>query len=172
MLANSSSAIGRKFFEMVSEMRVLCPECEGTCFQAEVLDIKVHGKTISDLLFLPVEQGLSCFGYDRTFARWLKLLSGLDLGSVKLGAIIADLSISQLQRLRLARVLYRIEYGRSKNDRRVTTSHILFLVDNICYGATSGEVQSLLELYKVLCSKGHTIVCVDNHPELLRNTSI
>lgn len=170
ILANDSSATGRSFVDMISEVRVECPECAGTCFQTEVLDVKVHGKTISDLLLLPAEQGLSYFGYDRTFARWLKLLSDLDLGLIRLGTFVADLSFSQLQRLRLARILYRVEYGRSKKDQAATTSRILFLLDNICYGATSGEVQSLLQLFKTLCSKGHTVVCVDNHPELLRNT--
>ncbi len=151
------------------DLRVQCPDCEGNCFSPEVLNVKFHGRTIREVLSLQVKDARTFFGHDRALTRWFKVLSELDLGCVLLGTLLNDLSPSQLQRLRLAKVIFKLRYGRRNKSLLGQDSRLLFLLDNICYGLSAGQASVLLDLFERLCGDGHTVVCADNHPKLLKN---
>jgi excinuclease ABC subunit A len=109
--------------QFLSDLYVRCAECEGCRFQSHVLKVKLHGKSIHDLLKLTVSQAIEFFaqiGERRNLSEPLAVLEEVGLGYLRLGQPLNTLSGGESQRLKLVRHLAESENAqRSKNDESV-----------------------------------------------------
>ena len=104
------SGTGYEKIEMqfLSDLYVRCSECEGRRFQPHVLKVKLHGKSIHDLLELTVSEAIQFFaqiGEEKNLSEPLKVLDEVGLGYLRLGQPLNTLSGGESQRLKLVRHL-------------------------------------------------------------------
>src|SRR5437016_260213 len=94
--------------QFLSDLYVRCAECEGKRFQPHVLKIKLHGKSIHDLLELTVQEAIQFFAQIneiKTLSEPLEVLDEVGLGYLRLGQPLNTLSGGESQRLKLVRHL-------------------------------------------------------------------
>ncbi|HEY2825366.1 MAG TPA: ATP-binding cassette domain-containing protein, partial [Gemmatimonadales bacterium] len=146
--------------EMVflADVFVPCDACEGTRFQRPVLDIKVHGLSITDTLDLTVDQAVRRFHHQETLGKALWHLQQVGLGYLRLGQPATTLSGGEAQRLKIARQLATV----GKKGRR------LYILDEPTTGLHLDDVRTLLAVLDRLVDAGHTVVVIEHHLDVIK----
>jgi excinuclease ABC subunit A len=147
--------------EMVflADVFVPCESCEGTRFEPEVLDVRIKGLSIHDVLNLTVQQAMSRFHHQERLGRALWHLQQVGLGYLRLGQPATTLSGGEAQRLKIARQL--ASAGR-KHARR------LYILDEPTTGLHMDDVRMLLKVLDRLVDAGHTVVVIEHHLDVLK----
>lgn len=109
--------------QFLANLTVVCPECHGARFQREVLDAKLRGLSIAEVLNLSADEAFAFFRGQPQLQRRLKSLKDVGLGYLPLGQSASTLSRGECQRLKLATFL-------ARRSRKRT----LFLMDEPCIG--------------------------------------
>ncbi|MCS7198734.1 MAG: excinuclease ABC subunit UvrA [Caldimicrobium sp.] len=150
--------LGFEIVEMqfLPDLIIPCEVCQGRRFKEEVLEIRWRGKNISEMLDLTVESALKFFGNHREIQRLLQILESLGLGYLRLGQPLSTLSGGEAQRLKIAELLAQI--GSSK---------AIILLDEPTVGLHLKDIEKLLQALRLLKEKGHTVVIVEHHPEVM-----
>lgn len=130
---------------------VTCPVCNGKRYKSFVLDVKLDGITIFDVLSMNVSQAASFFPEHKKLAPILGTLIDVGLGYLKLGQNSATLSGGEAQRLKLAKNLCTSQRGKT-----------LYLLDEPTTGLHDSDIQNLLLLLNKLAYQGHTIVIIEH----------
>jgi len=133
-----------------------CEECEGKRFQAAVLDYRLAGRTIADVLDLPVDEAVAFFGDDaKTPAAHMILqrLAAVGLGYVKLGQPLTTLSGGERQRLKLA--------------TRMADKGGVYVLDEPTVGLHLADVDQLLGLLDRLVDDGKSVVVIEHHQAVM-----
>jgi excinuclease ABC subunit A len=138
--------------DFMPEVEIPCEVCGGKRFAQEVLNCRLHGKSIYDVLQLSVEHGVNFFGWDEKILSALKTLSETGLGYLRLGQPIETLSGGEMQRLRLAKEI--MAPGKGKN---------LYLFDEPTTGLHPKDVEKLLQLFEELVLNGHSVIVVEHN---------
>ncbi len=158
--------IGMQFMADVS---MVCEECHGKRFKADVLEVRYRGKNIDDILNMSVEEAIDFFALGREdaakdIARRLQPLVDVGLGYIKLGQSSSTLSGGESQRIKLAYFLsMSLEGGRRSRDR------ILFIFDEPTTGLHFYDVEKLLKSFDALLDAGHSILVVEHNLDVIRN---
>jgi excinuclease UvrABC ATPase subunit len=138
---------------MMASVETVCEECEGTRFQPAVLDYRLAGLTIVDVLALPVAEARAFFseGDARTPAAVaiLDRLTDVGLGYLSLGQPLNTLSGGERQRLKLAAQM--AEQGE------------LYILDEPTTGLHLADVKHLLGLLDRLVESGKSVIVVEHH---------
>jgi excinuclease UvrABC ATPase subunit len=125
----------------------VCEACEGKRFTAEVLEYTLRGKSIADVLEMPVEEAAAFFT-ERAIARMLGALGDVGLGYVRLGQPLTTLSGGERQRIKLA-----IEVERASG---------VLVLDEPTTGLHMDDVDRLIELMDGLVERGRTLIVVEH----------
>lgn len=133
---------------------VVCPECDGQKFQDHVLEVRLNGLNIFDVLSMTVEEALGWFEQQRNLkvVQALSVLSEFGLGYLQLGSSTTTLSGGEAQRLNLASELLK--------QRR---SGALFIFDEPTRGLHTADITHLMALFERLVSTGNTIVVIEHN---------
>ncbi|MGW7686756.1 ATP-binding cassette domain-containing protein [Kribbella sp. NPDC054772] len=133
---------------MMAEVASVCEECNGARFTAEVLEYRLRGKNISEVLRMTVTEAREFFG--RGTARTiLDRLSTVGLGYVGLGQPLTTLSGGERQLLKLA-----ISMGRTGS---------IYILDEPTTGLHLADVDNLLRMLDTLVDRGNTVVVIEHH---------
>ena len=137
-------------------------KCHGKRFKAEVLDVEYHGVSIYDMLNMTVNQSIEFLGKQKDsqakkVVKKLKPLQDVGLGYIKLGQTSSTLSGGENQRVKLALYL-----GQEKQDRT------LFIFDEPTTGLHFHDIKTLLKAFGALINKGHTVVIIEHHPDVIK----
>lgn len=143
--------------QLLPELQVTCPLCEGRRYNRETLEIAFKGRNIAEVLELSVEQALEFFGAHSPVSAKLAGLRQCGLGYLRLGQPASQLSGGEAQRLKLATELSRRTQGRC-----------LYVLDEPTTGLHFADVQRLLEVLAPLREAGNTIILVEHHLEVIR----
>src|SRR5207253_1271040 len=155
--------------QFLSDLFVRCAECEGKRFQPHVLKVRLHGKSIHNVLELTVTEAIQFFAQiddDRgpQISSGLKVLEEVGLGYLQLGQPLNTLSGGESQRLKLVRHLAETENAQrpTSNARRPNGEAIgnLFIFDEPTTGLHFDDVAMLLRLFQRLVDRGHSIVVI------------
>ncbi|MFO1042320.1 MAG: ATP-binding cassette domain-containing protein [Planctomycetaceae bacterium] len=149
------TGILRHDMQFLPDVTLTCPECHGTRFRREILDVKYRGKSIADVLAMSASEALAFFrNHPRLQAR-LQMLKQIGLEYLVLGQPTDSLSGGEAQRLKLA--------------ARLTTSRgpTLIACDEPSAGLHPADVARLIGCFEELLGIGHSIVVIDNSVELL-----
>ncbi|MFN3505041.1 MAG: excinuclease ABC subunit UvrA [Caldimicrobium sp.] len=150
--------LGYEIVEMqfLPDLYIPCEVCKGKRFREEILEIKWHGKNIAEILELTVNEALEFFGKHREIRKILEMLQNLGLDYLRLGQPLSTLSGGEAQRLKIAKLL--VGLG---------TQKAIILLDEPTVGLHLKDIGRLLSTLIYLKEKGHTIIIVEHHPEII-----
>ncbi len=150
--------LGFEIVEMqfLSDLLIPCEVCKGRRFRDETLEIRWKGKNIAEMLELTVDEAYTFFGNHREIRKLLQILQDLGLGYLRLGQPLANLSGGEAQRLKIAEVLSQIKTGKA-----------ILLLDEPTVGLHLQDIKKLLSALSLLKEKGHTVIVVEHHPEVM-----
>ncbi|HKD05456.1 MAG TPA: excinuclease ABC subunit UvrA [Bryobacteraceae bacterium] len=140
------------------DVEVMCGVCKGARFNAETLDITLRGKTITDILNMSVEEGVTFFKEEAALSRKIEVLNDLGLGYLTLGQSATTLSGGEAQRIKIAAELSRLQ--RSK--------HTVYILDEPTTGLHLADVERLLECLNRLVDAGHTVIVIEHHLDVIK----
>ena len=140
------------------DVEVTCGVCKGARFNAETMDVTVRGKTIDDILNMPVEEGVTFFAGEPAIGKKIEVLNDLGLGYLTLGQSATTLSGGEAQRIKIAAELSKLQ--RSK--------HTVYILDEPTTGLHLADVQRLLESLNRLADAGHTVILIEHHLDVIK----
>jgi excinuclease ABC subunit A len=143
--------------QFLANLSVRCPECHGRRFQPELLDVKLRGLSIAEVLQLTATEAFTFFRGQPKLQRRLKPLKDVGLGYLPLGQPTTTLSRGEMQRLRLASLLAHRSRART-----------LFLIDEPTAGLHARDIAVLLQCFRRLLEVGHSLIVIEHRPEFLR----
>ena len=147
--------------DFMADVWVPCEACEGRRYRPEVLDIRVDGRTIADVLEMTVAEAAISFGRDPKLSPTLTTLAQLGLDYLPLGQSATTLSGGEAQRLKLAAELAR---PASKGDN-------LYLLDEPTRGLSDSDVAKLLAVLHQLVAAGHTVIAIEHNLPFIQAAS-
>lgn len=147
--------------EMVflADVFVPCESCGGTRYRKEVLDVRLQGKSIHDVLQWTVEEAIGRFRHQPKLGTALWHLQQVGLGYLRLGQPATTLSGGEAQRLKIARELAQA----GKRDGRK-----LYILDEPTTGLHLDDVRVLIQVLDRLVDAGHTVVVIEHHLDVVK----
>ena len=158
--------------QFLSDLYVRCAECEGKRFQPHVLKIKLHGKSIHDVLELTVSQAIQFFaqiGEEKTLSDPLDVLDEVGLGYLRLGQPLNTLSGGESQRLKLVRHLAESKTAAEVEGNGDGTRGNLFIFDEPTTGLHFDDVAMLLRVFQRLVERGNSIIVIEHNLEVIKS---
>ncbi len=155
--------------QFLSDVYLRCPDCDGTRYRAEILEVKREGSdgrraSIADVLNMTVTEALTFFGESRELATRLKPLADVGLEYVKLGQPVPTLSGGEAQRLKLAGHLA----DAAAKAVTATANGKLFLFDEPTTGLHFEDVAKLLRAFAKLRAAGHSLLVIEHNLDVMR----
>lgn len=154
--------------QFMADVTMVCEECGGKRFKADVLEVRYRGKNVDDILNMSVEEAIAFFSegtedHAASIVRKLKTLVDVGLGYIKLGQSSSTFSGGESQRIKLA-------YFLSMSEQSGTSSHekIMFIFDEPTTGLHFHDVEKLLKAFDALLAKGHTLVVVEHNLDVIK----
>ena len=158
--------------QFLSDLYVRCAECEGKRFQTHVLKIKLHGKSIHDVLELTVSQAIQFFaqiGEEKTLSDPLDVLDEVGLGYLRLGQPLNTLSGGESQRLKLVRHLAESKTAADVEGNGDGARGNLFIFDEPTTGLHFDDVAMLLRVFQRLVERGNSIIVIEHNLEVIKS---
>lgn len=157
--------------QFLSDVYLRCPDCDGKRYRPEVLELKLRGRSIADVLELTCVDALDFFAGDKELTRAIQPLVDVGLDYLTLGQPVPTLSGGEAQRLKLAGHL--AEYAaRSAAKKKAATSVAkagsLFLFDEPTTGLHFGDIEKLLRALRALVDAGNTVLVVEHNLDVMR----
>ncbi len=151
---------GQVEIEMVflADVYVPCDACLGRRYAREILDVKVRGKNVAEVLELTVDEAIRFFIRERKLGRQLWFLQQVGLGYLRLGQPATTLSGGEAQRLKIAREL---AGSAGKKGRK------LYILDEPTTGLSGEDVARLLDVLGRLVEAGHTVLVIEHNLDVI-----
>jgi excinuclease ABC subunit A len=140
------------------DVYVPCEQCLGKRYNRETLDIRFKGRTIADVLDMPVEEALQFFAHIPKIRRRLETLDAVGLGYMRLGQPATTLSGGEAQRVKLATEL-----------SKIATGSTLYILDEPTTGLHFADVQRLLDVLQRLVDAGNTVVVIEHNLDVIKS---
>ncbi len=139
------------------DVYVNCETCEGARYNRETLEIKYRGKSIADVLDMPIAEALEFFDRQPSILRHIQALVDVGLGYVRLGQPAPTLSGGEAQRVKLATEL-----------ARRPTGHTLYVLDEPTTGLHFEDVHRLLQVLHRLVDQGNTVLTIEHNLDVIK----
>lgn len=139
------------------DLYVMCGECRGTRFNRQTLDVLYRGKSIADVLAMPVQESLAFFENFPQIHRLLSSLHDVGLGYLPLGQSSTTLSGGEAQRIKLATELARVDTGNT-----------LYLLDEPTTGLHFDDIRRLLDVLDRLVQRGNTVLVIEHNLDVIK----
>ncbi len=139
------------------DVYVPCEQCHGKRYNRETLDIRFKGKTIADVLDMPIEEALEFFAHIPKIKRRVQALHDVGLDYMRLGQPATTLSGGEAQRVKLASEL-----------SKVATGQTLYILDEPTTGLHFADIQRLLEVLQRLVDQGNSVVVIEHNLDVIK----
>ncbi len=139
------------------DVYVPCEQCHGKRYNRETLDIRFKGKTIADVLEMPIEEALGFFVHIPKIRRRLQTLHDVGLDYMRLGQPATTLSGGEAQRVKLASELCKVATGRT-----------LYILDEPTTGLHFADIEKLLEVLQRLVDAGNSVVVIEHNLDVIK----
>jgi len=139
------------------DVYVECETCKGKRYNAETLQVRYKGKSIAEVLEMPVAEALGFFEAVPRIARKLRTLDAVGLGYIRLGQQATTLSGGEAQRIKLSKELSRPGTGRT-----------LYILDEPTTGLHFEDVRHLLLVLQALVDKGNTVLVIEHNMDVAK----
>ena len=144
--------------QFMADLELECEACHGQRFKKDILDVRVDGKNINDVLNMTVAEALEFFNHlnEKTVVSRLQPLDDVGLGYIKLGQSSSTLSGGENQRVKLAYFI-----GREKQEPT------LFIFDEPTTGLHYLDIKRLLSAFDALIERGHSIIVIEHNLDVI-----
>ncbi|MEU8024625.1 MULTISPECIES: excinuclease ABC subunit UvrA [Micromonospora] len=139
------------------DVYVPCEVCKGARYNRETLEVHYKGKTVSDVLEMPIEEAAEFFSAIPAIHRHLKTLVDVGLGYVRLGQPAPTLSGGEAQRVKLASELQKRSTGRT-----------VYVLDEPTTGLHFEDIRKLLMVLEGLVDKGNTVITIEHNLDVIK----
>ena len=140
------------------DVYVECETCHGKRYNRETLEVTYNGKTVSDILDMPIEEAADFFKAYTGISRYLKTLVDVGLGYIRLGQPAPTLSGGESQRVKLATELQRRSDGKT-----------VYILDEPTTGLHFEDVNKLLKVLQSLVDKGNTVIVIEHNLDVVKS---
>jgi excinuclease ABC subunit A len=144
--------------QFLPDVYVPCEVCHGARYNTDTLQVHYKGKTIADVLDMPVEEAAAFFAPVPAIARHLKALADVGLGYVRLGQPATTLSGGEAQRVKLAAEL-----------QRRATGQTMYVLDEPTTGLHFEDIRKLLGVLNRLVDDGNTVVVIEHNLDVIKS---
>lgn len=139
------------------DVYVPCETCHSKRYNRETLEVHYKGKTIADVLEMPVEEAAEFFAAFTPIARHLNTLVDVGLGYIRLGQPATTLSGGEAQRVKLATELQKRSNGRS-----------IYVLDEPTTGLHFEDIRKLLAVLQSLVDKGNSVITIEHNLDVVK----
>ena len=140
------------------DVYVDCEECHGQRYNRETLEVKYNGKSVADVLNMPIEEAAQFFKAYPSISRYLDTLVQVGLGYIRLGQPAPTLSGGESQRVKLATELQRRSTGKT-----------VYILDEPTTGLHFEDVRKLLLVLQGLVDKGNTVIVIEHNLDVVKS---
>ena len=139
------------------DVYVPCEQCHGKRYNKETLEVRFKGKTIADVLDMPIDEALEFFAHIPKIQRRVQALHDVGLSYMRLGQPATTLSGGEAQRVKLAAELSKVATGRT-----------IYILDEPTTGLHFADIQRLLEVLQRLVDAGNSIVVIEHNLDVIK----
>ena len=139
------------------DVYVPCEQCHGKRYNRETLEVRFKGKTIADVLEMPIDEALEFFAHIPKIQRRVQALVDVGLGYMRLGQPATTLSGGEAQRVKLAAELSKVATGRT-----------IYILDEPTTGLHFADIQRLLEVLQRLVDAGNSVVVIEHNLDVIK----
>jgi excinuclease ABC subunit A len=139
------------------DVYVPCEQCHGKRYNRETLEVRFKGKTIADVLEMPISEALDFFVHIPKIRRRIQTLNDVGLGYMRLGQPATTLSGGEAQRVKLAAELCKVATGRT-----------IYILDEPTTGLHFADIQRLLEVLQRLVDAGNSVVVIEHNLDVIK----
>ncbi|MDH0898842.1 excinuclease ABC subunit UvrA [Comamonas aquatica] len=158
--------------QFLSDVYLRCPDCNGSRYRAEILEITLErdGRSlnVADVLELTVAEAAQLFRQDAEVIRALQPIVDVGLEYVKLGQPVPTLSGGEAQRLKLAGFLAEAAKTASKSKQKIARKGTLFLFDEPTTGLHFEDIAKLMRALRKLLEAGHSLIVIEHNLDVIR----
>ena len=141
------------------DVYVPCEVCHGARYNRETLEVHYKGKTIAEVLDMPIEEAAEFFKPVTSIHRYLETLVQVGLGYVRLGQSAPTLSGGEAQRVKLAAELQKRSTGRT-----------IYILDEPTTGLHFEDIRKLLGVINGLVDKGNTVIVIEHNLDVIKTS--
>jgi excinuclease ABC subunit A len=141
------------------DVYVPCEVCKGARYNRETLEVHYKGKTVADVLDMPIEEAAEFFAPITSISRYLDTLVDVGLGYVRLGQPAPTLSGGEAQRVKLASELQKRSNGRT-----------IYILDEPTTGLHFEDIRKLLMVINGLVDKGNSVVVIEHNLDVIKTS--
>ncbi len=148
--------------QFLADVYIRCPQCNGQRFRKEILDIRVNGLSMADVLQCTATELMEIFKENEAVRNALEPVAAIGLDYLKLGQPLNTLSGGEAQRLKLLRYL-----GKGSTPTQGDSKGVFFILDEPTVGLHPHDLAKLLTVLHRLMDQGHTVLVVEHNLDFL-----
>lgn len=143
--------------QFLADLFLECEACKGKRYRQDVLEIRLHGKNIHDVLQMTADEALEFFQQEASLKNKLQVLSNIGLGYLPLGQPSNTLSGGEAQRIKLA-----LHLGKTQRERT------LYIFDEPTTGLHFDDIRKLLLSFNALVESGHSVIIIEHNLDVIK----
>ena len=154
--------------QFLADVELPCEDCNGTRYQAKVLQVEYKGKNIHQVLQLTVKEALRFFAGQTRLLEKLAVLDEIGLGYLRLGQSATTLSGGEAQRVKLAAHLSQVRAANA-TAKPSQASRVLYILDEPTTGLHFDDVAKLLTAFKKLIDGGGSLIVIEHNLDVIKS---
>jgi excinuclease ABC subunit A len=154
--------------QFLADVELPCEDCNGTRYQAKILQVQYKGKNIHEVLQMTVKEALRFFAGQTRLLEKLAVLDEVGLGYLRLGQSATTLSGGEAQRVKLAAHLAQVRSANA-NAKPSQASRVLYILDEPTTGLHFDDVSKLLTAFRKLIDGGGSLIVIEHNLDIIKS---
>jgi excinuclease ABC subunit A len=154
--------------QFLADVELPCEDCNGTRYQARILEVQYKNKNIYEVLQMTVKEALRFFSGQTKLLEKLAVLDEIGLGYLRLGQSATTLSGGEAQRVKLAAHLAQVRAANA-NAKPSQASRVLYILDEPTTGLHFDDVSKLLTAFKKLIDGGGSLIVIEHNLDVIKS---
>jgi len=154
--------------QFLADVELPCEDCNGTRYQAKILEVQYKGKNIHEVLQLTVKEALRFFAGQTRLLEKLAVLDEIGLGYLRLGQSATTLSGGEAQRVKLAAHLSQVRAANA-SAKPSQASRVLYILDEPTTGLHFDDVSKLLTAFRKLIDGGGSLIVIEHNLDVIKS---
>jgi excinuclease ABC subunit A len=154
--------------QFLADVELPCEDCNGTRYQAKILEVQYKSKSIHDVLQLTVKEALRFFAGQAKLLEKLAVLDEIGLGYLRLGQSATTLSGGEAQRVKLAAHLASVRAANA-TAKPSQASRVLYILDEPTTGLHFDDVSKLLTAFRKLIDGGGSLIVIEHNLDVIKS---
>jgi excinuclease ABC subunit A len=154
--------------QFLADVELPCEDCNGTRYQAKILEVRYRGKNIHEVLQMTVKEALRFFAGQTRLLEKLAVLDEIGLGYLRLGQSATTLSGGEAQRVKLAAHLSSVRAANA-TAKPSQASRVLYILDEPTTGLHFDDVSKLLTAFRKLIDGGGSLIVIEHNLDVIKS---